>query len=97
MRLNQTDKLVGEKCILVPYCKKHVEKYNEWMQNEELLRLTFSDQLSLEEEYLNQQSWYLDDNKLTFIILDKNVYKETKNEVVYNILINNFKNIQKWI
>ena len=42
MKLNWNTKIVGEKVVLVPYCKKHVPKYHEWMKSEELQHLTGS-------------------------------------------------------
>ncbi|XP_062508135.1 alpha/beta-tubulin-N-acetyltransferase 9-like isoform X2 [Corticium candelabrum] len=76
MRLNQHTKLVGHRAVLVPYCIHHVPnahfayRYHEWMKSPELLELTASEQLSLEEEYQMQQTWLKDDNKCTFIVLD---------------------------
>ncbi|OZC09558.1 acetyltransferase, GNAT family [Onchocerca flexuosa] len=49
MRINEHTKLIGQKVILVPYCKHHVVKYHTWMENEELRRLTASERLSLED------------------------------------------------
>ncbi|XP_068762189.1 N-acetyltransferase 9-like protein isoform X2 [Montipora capricornis] len=42
------------------------------MQSTELLEQTASERLSLEQEYDMQQTWFQDENKCTFIILDKN-------------------------
>lgn len=41
------------------------------MQDAELLRLTASEPLTLQEEYDMQESWASDPNKCTFILLDK--------------------------
>lgn len=81
MLINRFTTVVGDKVILVPYRKEHVLKYHEWMKSEELLKLTASEPLTLEEEYNMQQSWLIDSNKCTFIVLDKVKYNETKNEV----------------
>lgn len=72
MRLNEDTvlRLSGSDVVLVPYNKSHVKTYHEWMGDEELLRLTCSERLTLEEEYENQQSWRADEKKLTFIIVD---------------------------
>eukprot|EP01080_Neovahlkampfia_damariscottae_P010681 gene10681-3302_t len=71
MKLNENTKLVGDKVIFVPYTKEHVEKYHIWMKDPFLQEMTCSEPLSIEEEYEMQQTWHLDDNKLTFILLDK--------------------------
>merc|ERR1712003_566459 len=71
MRLNENTIIKCQNFDLVPYKKHHVEKYHNWMKSTELQQLTASEPLSLEEEYKMQQSWHLDDDKLTFIILEK--------------------------
>jgi RimJ/RimL family protein N-acetyltransferase len=72
MRLNEGTCLEGVKCSLVPYTKDHVEKYHSWfVEDLELLDLTGSELLSLEEEFANQESWREDESKLTFLIRDK--------------------------
>ncbi|KAF9949151.1 N-acetyltransferase 9 [Mortierella alpina] len=71
MRTNERTVLVGDKCVLVPYLKRHVDHYNKWMQSPELLEMTASEPLTLEEEYEMQESWRVDENKCTFIILAK--------------------------
>lgn len=81
MRLNEHLKLVGPHVILVPYEAKHVEKYHRWMQNEELQQLTASEPLTLEQEYAMQKSWREDDDKCTFLILEKSVYEKTGDEI----------------
>ncbi|KAF5272784.1 hypothetical protein FQA39_LY07811 [Lamprigera yunnana] len=81
MLINKNTKILSENVILVPYRKEHVKKYHEWMQSEELQYLTASEPLTLEEEYQMQISWMTDDNKCTFIILDRNVFDKTQNEV----------------
>lgn len=81
MKANSTIKIVGSKVILVPYKKKHVEKYNKWMKSEELLDLTASEPLTLHEEYEMQHFWFQDDNKCTFIVLDKEMMSKTNDEI----------------
>ncbi|CAO1627715.1 unnamed protein product [Parajaminaea phylloscopi] len=72
MRANEETVLIGEKVVLVPYRKEHVQKYNDWMQDAELQELTASEPLTLDEEYEMQRSWHLDEDKLTFIVLHRN-------------------------
>lgn len=62
----------GEKVILVPYLLNYIEKYHEWMQDPEILDLTASEPLTLEEEIQNQRSWLLDPLKYTFLICENN-------------------------
>ncbi|XP_072044084.1 N-acetyltransferase 9-like protein [Amphiura filiformis] len=71
MRLNEQTLLEGHKVVLVPYKKYHVPRYHEWMKSPELQQLTASEPLTMDQEYEMQKSWHLDDNKLTFIVLDK--------------------------
>nr|XP_029726559.1 N-acetyltransferase 9-like protein [Aedes albopictus]XP_029726560.1 N-acetyltransferase 9-like protein [Aedes albopictus] len=81
MRLNAHLKIVGKNVILVPYESKHVPKYHEWMKSPELQELTASEPLSLEEEYQMQKSWREDDDKCTFLILDKAEYDRSGDEI----------------
>ncbi|SPO20693.1 related to N-acetyltransferase [Ustilago trichophora] len=69
MRINRNTVLVGHKVILVPYRKQHVPRYHEWMKDPLIQEQTASEPLSLDEEYEMQQSWAVDEDKLTFIIL----------------------------
>ena len=61
--------LTGQRVTLTPYVKEYVETYHRWMCSPELLELTCSEPLSLEEEYRNQEEWLDSGDKLTFIIL----------------------------
>ena len=68
MRENASTVIIGRRVCLLPYLPAHIERYHAWMQDEELLRLTGREPLTLEEETQNQQSWREDPNKVTFIV-----------------------------
>ncbi|XP_020616957.1 N-acetyltransferase 9-like protein [Orbicella faveolata] len=78
MKVNSETVLAGERIVLVPYKKEHVPRYHDWMQSPELLEQTASERLTLDQEYEMQQSWFHDENKCTFIILDKNKWLQTE-------------------
>jgi len=80
MKTNWKTKINGCKVVLVPYQKRHVEKYHQWMKSTQLQELTGSEPLSLDEEYRMQQSWRDDDEKCTFIVLDKAKVEEGLSE-----------------
>ncbi|KAH8598122.1 GNAT domain-containing protein [Bisporella sp. PMI_857] len=67
MFVNQGTAILTSKITLVPYEKRHVETYHEWMKDPEIQEATASEPLSLEEEYAMQASWRTDADKLTFI------------------------------
>jgi len=69
MRVNENIALIGRSVVLVPYRPEHVPTYHRWMSDPEMLRLTASEPLSLEEEHDMQRKWQVDDDKLTFIVL----------------------------
>ncbi|XP_074519871.1 alpha/beta-tubulin-N-acetyltransferase 9 isoform X1 [Halichoeres trimaculatus] len=71
MKINENTLLEGNKVVLVPYTEEHVPRYHEWMKSPELQQLTASEPLTLEQEYDMAKSWREDDDKCTFIILDK--------------------------
>jgi RimJ/RimL family protein N-acetyltransferase/SAM-dependent methyltransferase len=70
MRANWEERVVGARCVLVPYRRAHVARYHAWMQSPALLAQTASEELSLGEELEMQASWREDPRKLTFIVLD---------------------------
>ncbi|KAJ8246413.1 hypothetical protein GJAV_G00267470 [Gymnothorax javanicus] len=76
MRMNEDTLLEGNYVVLVPYSRDHVPRYHEWMSSPELQKLTASEPLTLEEEYDMQSSWREDDDKCTFIILDKQLWAD---------------------
>ena len=71
MKLNANTVLQVNEITLVPYLSEHVPRYHDWMQNEDLLVLTASEPLTIEQEFEMQKSWLEDDDKLTFIIHSK--------------------------
>ncbi|ORY22124.1 GNAT domain-domain-containing protein [Naematelia encephala] len=77
MRLNESTVIHGDRVILVPYRTEHVPTYHQWMQSLELLELTASEPLSLDEEFEMQRKWHLDEDKLTFIILERPMHLPT--------------------
>ncbi|XP_013392331.1 N-acetyltransferase 9-like, partial [Lingula anatina] len=77
MKKNKDTCIPGNRVVLVPYTKEHVLKYHGWMQSAELQKLTGSEPLNLDQEYQMQQSWFEDDDKCTFILLDAKSYDGT--------------------
>ncbi|KAA0725050.1 N-acetyltransferase 9 [Triplophysa tibetana] len=71
MRINEDILLEGQKVVLVPYNADHVPRYHQWMSSPDLQKLTASEPLTLEQEYDMQKSWKEDNDKCTFIVLDK--------------------------
>ncbi|VDO94328.1 unnamed protein product [Soboliphyme baturini] len=73
MKANRNVSLRGCLSVLVPYRRHHVKKYHQWMESEELRRLTASERLTLYEEFEMQKQWQKDEDKCTFIILAKSL------------------------
>ena len=73
--------LIGSRVRLVPYLRSHIARYHAWMQDEELLRLTCSEPLSLEEETANQRSWRDDASKVTFIVCALDVHGDIEDDL----------------
>ena len=73
------------------------------MENEEIRELTASLPLSLNEEYEMQQTWQNDKDKCTFIILSREIFDRTHDEISRNLfsisiykLKFNFHRINDW-
>lgn len=77
MKLNKNTRILGEKVILVPYRKYHVLKYHDWMSKPDIQELTASEPLTLEEEYEMQAKWQNDSDKLTFILLRRDLFEQS--------------------
>jgi RimJ/RimL family protein N-acetyltransferase len=69
MRDNFSISIQGNKVTLVPYRKKFVDVYHNWMKDPYILEMTASEPLEIWEEYDMQKSWQEDTNKCTFILL----------------------------
>ncbi|KAL0895484.1 hypothetical protein ABMA27_011597 [Loxostege sticticalis] len=81
MKLNSNIKIKGAHVLLIPYEKHHVPKYHQWMKSTELQELTASEPLTLEQEFDMQKSWREDEDKCTFIILHREKFEETNEEI----------------
>ncbi|XP_031620383.1 N-acetyltransferase 9-like protein [Contarinia nasturtii] len=81
MRENADIKIIGANVILIPYETKHVQKYHKWMCDPELLKLTASEPLTLDQEYDMQETWRHDEDKCTFLVLEKEIYERTTDEI----------------
>uniref|UniRef100_A0A3Q3K6B3 N-acetyltransferase domain-containing protein n=1 Tax=Monopterus albus TaxID=43700 RepID=A0A3Q3K6B3_MONAL len=77
MKINENTLLEGHIVVLVPYKSlSHIHlfpqfRYHEWMKHPELQHLSASETMTLKQGYDMQGSWREDDDKCTFIILDK--------------------------
>lgn len=60
MKDNANLVIKGQRVVLVPYRREHVELYHAWMQDATLQELTASEPLTLEEEFAMQRSWLED-------------------------------------
>lgn len=54
--------------------------YHKWMQSPELQELTASEPLTELEEFKMQMSWHEDEDKCTFIVIDREKIEETNDE-----------------
>ena len=81
MKDNWNLRIIGEKVELVPYTRKLVPRYHEWMLDPYIQEMTASEPLSIEEEYDMQQSWHLDSDKCTFNVLASRLYYDAHPEL----------------
>ncbi|ORX57828.1 hypothetical protein BCR36DRAFT_409291 [Piromyces finnis] len=86
---NNNTIIKGNRICLIPYKKKHVEMYHKWLQSEEMLELTASEPLSIEEEYDMQKKWETENDKSIFLIMakdfDKNIDDIAKGGIIGDI------------
>ncbi|GAA6015136.1 hypothetical protein JCM11491_000478 [Sporobolomyces phaffii] len=68
MLLNEATTLYTPRLVLRPYRRWHVPQYHAWMEDPTVREQTASERLSMQEEEEMQQSWRLDEDKLTFIV-----------------------------
>ena len=71
MKSNYQTVLLGRHVVLIPYRPQHVPRYHRWMEDPYLQHMTGSEPLSLEEEVAMQKEWRDDDDKCTFIVLER--------------------------
>ncbi|KAH8849387.1 N-acetyltransferase 9 [Schistosoma japonicum] len=97
MRLNQETVLETTRLFMVPYLPIYVPKYHNWMKDSWLRESTSSELLSLDEEFNAQQQWCNSNDRLTFILLNKQLYhdywllKNAKNQLIDLLQFNNEK------
>ncbi|KAK4472288.1 hypothetical protein MN116_002662 [Schistosoma mekongi] len=101
MWLNQETVLETTRLFMVPYLPIYVPKYHSWMQDPWLRESTSSELLSLDEEFNTQEQWCNSNDRLTFILLHKQLYhnywllKNTKNQLFIDLLqLNNEKYVE---
>ncbi|POW22849.1 hypothetical protein PSHT_00767 [Puccinia striiformis] len=63
--------------------KEHVPQYHLWMSDHQLRLSTASDLLSIDQEYEMCERWALDDDKLTFIIFERNPISGSSPDLVH--------------
>lgn len=68
MRLNEDTVIIGDRVVLVPYEKIHVDKYHKWMADPVLQDLTASEPLTIEEEFEMQREWRVSPESMSYII-----------------------------
>ncbi len=85
MKENFNLSVMGEKVHLVPYRKKFVPRYHQWMQDDYILQMTASEPLTIEEEYEMQQSWKNDKMKCTFIVLESQLNSNELSRMVGDV------------
>ncbi len=64
-------RVAREGTMLAPYSEAYVKAYNECMQDEELLDLTGSEALTLEQEFAMQKTWASDPARLCLLVLEE--------------------------
>jgi RimJ/RimL family protein N-acetyltransferase len=71
MRDNWAVCVTTSRLLLLPYRRRFVATYHEWMADPHLLESTSSERLTEAEELAAQAAWVADPQKCTFIVFDR--------------------------
>uniref|UniRef100_A0A0G4F4X4 N-acetyltransferase domain-containing protein n=1 Tax=Chromera velia CCMP2878 TaxID=1169474 RepID=A0A0G4F4X4_9ALVE len=73
LRALKLETFEGERLRLIPYIREAVPLYNQWMKDPHLQEMTASEPQSLEEEYEVREIWLTQDDRISWLILDRSL------------------------